>query len=211
MMFPSQSSSATERCIDWSISFRPFDGGLECGDACTVVVLPNGALVAAIDGLGHGAEAAAAAQVAIDCLAGAAVEPILQLMERCHEALRKTRGAAITMAVFDAGNNTMTWTGVGNVEAMLFRVDQTAVPRRESLSLRGGVVGYQIPPLRANTLPVFAGDTLVMATDGIDSGFSMVSVAGRTPRDISADILEAHAKGTDDALVFAGSYTGFSA
>jgi serine phosphatase RsbU (regulator of sigma subunit) len=33
--------------------------------------------------------------------------------------------------------------------------------------LRSGVVGYQLPTLRASTLPIAPGDLLIFATDGI--------------------------------------------
>ncbi len=36
---------------------------------------------------------------------------------------------------------------------------------RETLLLRGGVVGDRLPPLRAAGLPLAPGDTLVLATD----------------------------------------------
>ena len=46
----------------------------------------------------------------------------------------------------------MTWLGVGNVDGFLLRADNQTKPAHESLFLRGGVVGYQLPSLRPSTL-----------------------------------------------------------
>ena len=61
----------------------------------------------------------------------------------------------------------MTWLGVGNVEGVLIRADTRATPAAESVLLRGGVVGYQLPALQASVVPVSRGDLLILATDGI--------------------------------------------
>jgi len=58
------------------------------GDLHVIVPYAGGALVALIDGLGHGAEAFEAARAALSVLEAQADAPVLTLMERCHEALR---------------------------------------------------------------------------------------------------------------------------
>ena len=69
------------------------------------------------------------------------------------------------------------------------------------MSVRGGVVGYQLPPLRAETLLVFPGDTLIMATDGIRGGFATGLAIEYGPQEIAESILARFAKGTDDAHI----------
>lgn len=83
-----------------------------------------------------------------------------------------------------------------------------SVPAREYLLLRGGVVGYQLPPLHASTIPVARGDTLILATDGIRSGFAEGLDLGEPPQRIADHILAQHGKSTDDALVLVGRYIG---
>ncbi len=73
-----------------------------CGDLPLVQPFPNGALVAVVDGVGHGAEAAAAAHLAVATLRAHAQESILPLLRRCHETLRETRGVVLTLASFNA-------------------------------------------------------------------------------------------------------------
>jgi negative regulator of sigma-B (phosphoserine phosphatase) len=178
------------------------------GDVCVVAGFDSGALVAVIDGLGHGPEAADAAHEAARVLGRHAGEPVSLAIERCHEALRKTRGAVMTVASFDARNSSMRWLGVGNVEGILVRADRASQRSREAIALRGGVVGYQLPPLREWRLPVAPGDTLVLATDGIRSAFAgAVPVLG-TPQQIADEILGRWGRGSDDALVLVTRYLG---
>jgi serine/threonine protein phosphatase PrpC len=194
--------------LDWSVAERAFAGETECGDACVVAPFAGGVLVGVIDGLGHGPEAAEAARVAIGSLKAAAAAQVIDLVRSCHDALRHTRGAALSLASFHEATGTMTWIGIGNVEGALFRIDRNAPQPRDALMLRGGVVGYQLPPLRAATHQVHPGDVLVLATDGISGGFYSRSPVGRAAQEIAADILERYGKASDDALVLVATYLG---
>lgn len=180
------------------------------GDMHVVVEFDGGAVVALLDGLGHGFEAAEAVREAIPIIEAQAREPVLDLIEQCHTALRKTRGAVMTVASFSVLDSSMTWTGVGNVDGILVRAHDAPEAHNEAISVRGGVVGYRIPPLRADRLTVLRGDTLVMATDGIQSTF-MEGVAIRcSPQELAESILARYAKGTDDAHVVVARYLGAS-
>jgi negative regulator of sigma-B (phosphoserine phosphatase) len=196
--------------VEWGVAARAMDGQAVSGDIHAVAPTANGILVAAVDGLGHGSEAAAAAETAAETLTTYADEPLPDIVLRCHEALRRTRGAVISIATFDASRGTMTWIGIGNIDGTLFRASPVARPNRETLLLRGGVVGYSLPHSRAATLPIAPGDTLVLATDGIDSGFRHGSMQGGSVQGLANDILLGHRRGTDDALVLIARYTGIS-
>jgi len=114
----------------------------------------------------------------------------------------------MSLASFNGRDNTMTWLGVGNVEAMLLRADAAASPRRENVLLRSGVVGCQLPALRAAIIPVMRGDVLVFATDGIGGHFAEEVILSDPPQRIAEHILARCAKGTDDALVLVARYLG---
>src|SRR5204862_622117 len=86
------------------------------GDRAVVIVFPDGALVAGIDGLGHGSEAARAARLAAQVIREGPAEDLPLLARRCHEVLQGTRGAAVTLVYVSARPGEMTWLGVGNVE-----------------------------------------------------------------------------------------------
>jgi hypothetical protein len=203
-------------CIEWSVAVRSLDQ--ESGDQYLVKCLPEGVMVAVVDGLGHGPEAAAAARTAVDLLKARAAEHPVSLLKRCHEALRPTRGAVVSLACFDPGG--MTWLGVGNVDGVLVRADPEAGTER--LLVRGGVVGGQLPALEAARLSVTRGDLLIFATDGVRSDFAE-DLSGRrplglgqrvaperqeSPRSTANRILAAYGKATDDALVMVARYLG---
>jgi len=194
--------------LDWSVAARAFPGERENGDASVVAPFSGGVLVGVIDGLGHGPEAAEAAAVAVATLQANPGAMVMDLVRTCHAELRRTRGAALSLASFHAATGTMTWIGVGNVEGALFRIDRNAAQPRDSLMLRGGVVGYQLPPLRAATHPIHAGDMLVLVTDGIAGTFYDRSPIGRAPAEVAEEILQRCGKQTEDALVFAATYLG---
>jgi negative regulator of sigma-B (phosphoserine phosphatase) len=181
---------------------------LESGDLHVVVPFRGGALIALIDGLGHGPDAADAARTAGSVLGACASEPVTILIERCHDALRRTRGAVMTLASLRSADSLLTWIGVGNVEGILVRGGH----RSEAVSLRGGVIGYQLPALRATAVTVAPGDVVIMATDGIRGGV-MSEIANEVadhhaPQEIAESILARFAQGSDDAHVVVARYLG---
>lgn len=182
------------------------------GDLHVVVEFPGGALVALLDGLGHGPEAAAASEAARVVLHEHAQDDVLGLIHRCHEALRKTRGAVMSLASFSLRDCTMTWAGVGNVEGTLLRVRAGGPAAcHQALTSRGGVIGFQLPPLRADTVVVEPGDTVVFTTDGIESRFSAEVFADEIPKVMAESILNRFLKQTDDAHVLVARYVGGAA
>ena len=197
-----------EKLLDWSVASRPAPGQNVSGDLHLVKPFGQRILVGVMDGIGHGDEAAAAARAAAEILDQYAGDPTILLIRRCHDALLKTRGVVLTVAKLNTEENTMTWLGVGNVEGRLLRADASASHPRESVLLRGGMVGYQLPTLQASVIPVAAGDLLVLATDGIHPVFEDGINLNETPKQIAEKILSRHFKGNDDALVLVARYLG---
>ena len=109
--------------LEWGVAAVAIPGEKESGDLHFVEPFLNGALLAVVDGLGHGCEAAVAARNAVETLRAHPQESVITLLNRCHENLRATRGVVLGMAAFNAVEDTMTWLGVGNVEGMFFRHD----------------------------------------------------------------------------------------
>ncbi len=194
--------------VHWGVATLALDGQSESGDLHLVRAVEDGVLIAVLDGLGHGEEAAAAARLAVATLERYAEEPPLSLLQRCHGALKGTRGVVMSLARFDVSRETMTWLGVGNVEGVLHHVDWSERSGRASLVTRGGIVGGEIPPVQGAVIPVSAGDVLVFATDGIGSGFLADVSAREEPQRLADQILARYGKGTDDALVLVAKYLG---
>jgi serine/threonine protein phosphatase PrpC len=198
----------SEAIIDWAVATLAIEGASVSGDLHAVIPFDGGALVAAIDGLGHGPEAAVAARHAAQALEESADQPVTELLMRCHENLRGTRGAVITLASFSVRESTMSWVGVGNIEGTLLRVDPAEGRPRESVMLVGGVPGHQLPSLRANELPVSPGDMLVLATDGVRGGYLDLMDLTDSPQKLADQLLADYGKTTDDALVLVARYMG---
>ena len=194
--------------IEWGVATAVLPGEAESGDLHLVKRVGRGVLVCVVDGLGHGAEAAVAARTAIATVDRHAGESVVPLLERCHDALHGKRGVVMSLAFLDSGRGAMTWLGVGNVEGVLLYADPAARPARASLVTRGGIVGSELPSLRADVVAIAPGDTLIFATDGIGSGFTDERPVGGSLQQLADHILARYGKGTDDALVLVARYSG---
>jgi len=194
--------------IEWGVAAAALPGEATCGDVHVLQPFPGGFLAAAVDGLGHGEQAALAANIAKRTLEAHAEEPLEALIQRCHQALRATRGIVLSLGSFDLGRELLTWLGVGNVQGVLLHRGLTLDVAEESLLLRAGVVGAQLPQLQTTVLPVSAGDTLVFATDGIALDFTRGLARNLPPQRAAEGILARHCKSTDDALVVVARYRG---
>ena len=78
----------------------PAPGEHVCGDNWSLVPRDGRWLLLVADGLGHGPQAMEAADAAVSVLAAAPDGPPSRLLERMHQALRVTRGAAAALADF---------------------------------------------------------------------------------------------------------------
>jgi len=194
--------------LEYGVAKRMLVGQGESGDLHLVCCNRNGVLIAAIDGLGHGEEAANASRAAAALLKRSVDHPIISLVERCHEELRATRGVVMSLAFIDPEHGMITWLGVGNVQGVLMRADAKRGDVRESLLLRAGVVGAQLPPLQATVLPTSKGDTVFLATDGIRTDFSTSLSARENPQRAADRILNQYSNGNDDALILVARLTG---
>jgi negative regulator of sigma-B (phosphoserine phosphatase) len=194
--------------VEYGVAKFVLPGQGESGDHYLVSCSVDGILIAAIDGIGHGEEAAGAAKAASAILTSGAGEPIISLVERCHEKLRSTRGVVLSLAYINPVHGMMTWLGVGNVQGALMRVGGKKGSVRETLLLRGGVVGSQLPPLQATVLPIARGDTLFFATDGIRSDFAESLSPLENPQRAADRVLQQYRGGNDDALILVSRLTG---
>jgi negative regulator of sigma-B (phosphoserine phosphatase) len=192
--------------LEWSTAAATMPGETVSGDRHWAGSVANGMMFAVIDGLGHGRAAAAASKIAVAMLRQYAGDPLIELLHRCHESLRGTRGVAMSLAEFNTDEAMLRWIGVGNVEGALLHRD-SGLPS-DKLLLRNGVVGSHLPTLRAEELAIRPGDILTMVTDGVTTEHPMrVAMDGRI-ESVAGEILANACKGTDDALVLVARYQG---
>jgi hypothetical protein len=197
----------TSPFLDWAVAGRPLAGQTVSGDLAAVQVSRSRCVIAVIDGLGHGPEAAAAATLAAGVVERHRAEPLDAMLLLVHEHLAESRGAAATLAIVDGDTGRMEWLGVGNVDGLIVRADEAARPHTSGVFLCRGILGYQQPNIRAQEpVQLEDGDCIVIATDGV-RGDLAADVRHETPVDrMAAALLDAHATPDDDALVFVARY-----
>jgi len=186
--------------IDWGQAALVMPGQTQSGDRGVIAVTNGTALIAVIDGIGHGEEAAAAANAAATVLETSPQESLRTLFDRCHVQLRATRGAAMTVARFESHERTLDWLGTGNVKAVLLRRSAHGFTCTDLLTY-SGVVGAQVTKYAASQTEVASGDVLILATDGIDRKFIDSIRYDEAPQAQAERLLAAYRSPTDDALV----------
>lgn len=192
--------------IDTAFATLPLPGQSESGDLCLIKRVGKGTLVAVVDGLGHGQEAACAAQAAVGALDQYAREPLIELVRRCHDAMAGLRGVVLGLAYLDPHAATMTWLGVGNVGGMLLRADLGNRPSRITLVPSAGFIGAEQTRPTSRSVPLALGDTVVLFSDGVRDGFAESLVLSNSPQEIADFVITRHVKGNDDALVLVARY-----
>jgi anti-sigma regulatory factor (Ser/Thr protein kinase) len=165
--------------------------GVQSGDQLTVLVA---------DGLGHGIEANLASSQAIRMLRENPDLAPQALLERCHLALRSTRGAAIAVARIDRAYETLTFAGAGNISAKIY----SAKRANQNLVSVNGTAGHHIEKLREFSYPWPVDGVLQMYSDGLSSGAGVETYPGLAARDpalIAGVLYRDFGRGRDDATV----------
>lgn len=180
--------------LTWAHRTAPCHGEVENGDAVFAATLHDGAAVlAVIDGLGHGPNAARAAAAAVEALASATSRhDAVAIVEALHGSLRGTRGAAATVCTLRAGH--LVACGVGNVA---LRTRGTQVP----FVLSPGILGGQVRAFRRVEARLASGDRLLLHSDGISARFSLEDVARLGAEEACTAIFERHWRANDDGTV----------
>jgi serine phosphatase RsbU (regulator of sigma subunit) len=178
---------------------RPHSDETVSGDRWSVDWCGSSCRIAVIDGLGHGPLAAEAAAIAAQTLAARPELPPDEALRVCHQALKGTRGAAISLARIDPDAVRLTYAGVGNVEARLW---QSGCQQRP-IAFRG-IVGAALPTCRSFDFDLEPGWLLLLHTDGISARFQLEdfqpTILGE-PRALADAILARWGREHDDATV----------
>ncbi|MBL8682502.1 MAG: SpoIIE family protein phosphatase [Myxococcales bacterium] len=140
---------------------RPKVGESANGDAGVVRKTEAHTMFAVVDALGHGVVAQAVADRARAALSGAALDRgVVSLIEQAHEALKGTRGAALTLGVYTAGTRSIELAGVGNVQVR-------SLSRSLPFVAAPGVVGSRVSRVRSTTIELLPNETVLIASDGL--------------------------------------------
>ncbi len=176
---------------------RPLAGELVSGDDALTLRTPDALLVAVADGLGHGPEARGGAARAIDALSAAdPAAPLQELIARCADAVRGTRGAVLALARLDLATRSLEHAGVGDVELLVHEpAGDVRLPGG-----RGFLSGNQRLPSRAREgrTPLSPWGALVLCSDGLKSGAAPRQGPVGDVVAAAHDLVARFARGTDD-------------
>ncbi len=184
--------------MQYGIVFRPKAGQSVSGDAYLLMELGDMCMAAVADGLGSGEEAAQAARAAVTVVSEQPWSELPDILRRCHQALRGTRGAVIGLLKIEWPQGRVSYAGVGNVD---FR----------SCSATGfqpinayGIVGSRLPEVQVFKGVYTPGDVFVLSTDGITRQFSLDKLAparGQSPQVLAEQIAAHFGRQEDDVTV----------
>lgn len=187
--------------LSFGVATRAYRNMKLNGDAYVIKRWNEFALIALIDGLGHGRFANQAAQEARQYIEDHYDQPLEALFRGAGRTCRATRGVVMALARFDwhAEPVTLTFASVGNIEARVY-----GSPAPLNFSVHRGVVGLNAPN------PVVAGYSwnpdyvLVLHTDGLKTMWrwdDFPELAEAPAASAARHLLQALAKNDDDATI----------
>jgi len=177
----------------------PVKGERGCGDLWQALDFGGRFMATVVDGLGHGVDAAEAAEEAVRIFhANAAYSPC-NILERTHDALKKTRGAAMSIVEYSHGKASLRFAGIGNVSSSLIASEKT-----QSMVSHNGTLGAHIRRCQEFEYPFASAATLVMHSDGLTSSWDTKQYRGISRRDptlMAALLYRDFSRGRDDVTV----------
>jgi anti-sigma regulatory factor (Ser/Thr protein kinase) len=179
----------------------PKPGETAFGDSWIAMRGNDSITVAVADGLGHGPAAATASAAAVRIFSGGAEQPLEQLMQDAHGALRPTRGAAVGIARIHPQQRRVDFIGAGNIAGTI--ADDEGMRKTVSLP---GIVGHEMRKLQTFSYPWTASSVLILHSDGLSASWASKSYPGLLQHEaalIAAVLYRDHCRGNDDATVVA--------
>jgi anti-sigma regulatory factor (Ser/Thr protein kinase) len=191
-------------------SARPFSLGVVslavrgepvCGDGWGTRATADHSFFMVVDGLGHGTFAAEAAREAERVLADSHATSAASILRDCHDALKKTRGAAAAIADISREKRILCFAGIGNISATV--IDGYG---RRGIASHNGTLGHQMYKIQEFTVPWNEDSILIMHSDGLGSKWDLNNypgLAGKHPSIIAAMLYRDFQRERDDVTVMA--------
>jgi anti-sigma regulatory factor (Ser/Thr protein kinase) len=191
-------SSAT---FTWGAISRPAPHETRCGDEWRVAERDGEFTLMVVDGLGHGSEAADAADEAADVFDRDPFAPLPTMLQNAGVRMQGTRGGAMAAARVDASHRVLRFVGVGNIAAHLRSRDDEG---GRGLVSHNGIVGGVVRKIQEFEYACPEEGLLVLHSDGLQSRWSLKPYAGlqsRHPAVIASVLYRDFTRGRDDVTV----------
>lgn len=192
----------TAPCSEIAIAGNPYPGEVISGDDSVYIRTDSGFVAAVCDGLGHGPEARAASNQAIEVLKQNAHQNLDEVLAAVNTGVAETRGCVIGVVRFTQGNRKLQCVLAGDVRAQLYYLRDahffTPTPM---------IIGDTHTPkrrIRVEEVEAPRGAVLALFTDGLETKTSLkgqLDILRRPTIVIAQHMLQTHARGTDDSLV----------
>ena len=196
--WPGKRPNATQT-FSLGVVSQPVRGEPVCGDGWGIRATADHSFFMVVDGLGHGTFAAEAAREAERVLAHSSSSSASSILRDCHDALKKTRGAAAAIAQVSRNKGILTYAGIGNISATV--IDGQS---RRGIASHNGTVGHQIHKIQEFTMPWNQASLLIMHSDGLGSKWDVnqyPGLAGKHPSIIAAMLYRDFQREKDDVTV----------
>lgn len=177
----------------------PVRGETVCGDGWKVKANADRTYLMVVDGLGHGEFAAEAAREAERILGEVQSSSPSVVLRDCHDALRKTRGAAVAVAVIEHDKGTLSFCGLGNISASL-----ASAQGSRGMASHNGTVGHNFHRAQEFTFPWEDSSVLIMHSDGVSARWDLDRYSGIRKKHaslIATTLYRDFARERDDATV----------
>ncbi len=187
------------RALECAAVVVPLIGETRCGDSWAEHHTDTHSVFMVVDGLGHGAGAAEAADEAVSAFDRIHSNNPLDILDEAHHSMRKTRGAAVSVAAIDHTTRKVRFAGVGNVAAAIMHNGKS-----QHLVSYNGIIGHSVARMQEFTYDWPTGATLVMCSDGISTHWNLGRYPGLQSRSAllaAAVLYRDYGRRRDDATV----------
>jgi anti-sigma regulatory factor (Ser/Thr protein kinase) len=194
-----KSDASPKTSFHWGAISVAVKGEEVCGDSWRVHARNGHLGIMVADGLGHGPLAAEASGQAIEVFDRASTTEPVSVIESAHQALSRTRGAAVAVARVHKERGLLNYAGVGNISGALLN---GATSR--GLVSHNGTAGLLVPRVQQFDYPCGERDVLVMHSDGLTSRWTLEQYPGlqsRHPSVIAGVLYRDFTRGKDDVTV----------
>lgn len=180
---------------------RPRPGFTENGDKYFISCEGGNLFVALVDGLGHGSAAAEVSSMVVEYLAASHNASLDVLLGEVHTLLKGTRGAAANLLRLDREARKLSFSGVGNVEFLMY-------PRPQKIPFpKPGVLGSGALRTQAVVSVDWPVDSrIMMFSDGVSArwGFDRrPELLDLHPSVLCRFIVQQYGRNNDDATAIA--------
>lgn len=168
-IYPSSAAADVDRA--YGALRLPMRHETACGDAWHLSVHAQRLTLTLIDGLGHGPQAAEAAEAGTAMAAAKGAIDAEAMIAHLHTAMAGSRGGAVGVATVDG--EAISYAGVGNISGTVLSEEGT-----RGLASMPGIVGGQFRKAQTFRLHASQGSLLLLHSDGLQSRWNLRDYPG---------------------------------